>query len=227
MSVIGNDKAEMDIERLSEPFQKLVCNELAEGERVLWARHPLPRFPWMFFMPLVMASRWTFRLSVVVAALSAGVMELPDFLGGVRHLGTSPAIWILLGSPVVLLLIAGFSSPLWMHRRLRAAAARTVYAITDRRAIIFDGGFARGSLPGLVRGVVCKAREIEVRSYAADELGAVQCKERKNGSGDLFFHCESPRKAIRRRRNRIGFFSTPDVKTAQELLQSLSGVGQS
>jgi hypothetical protein len=51
-------------------------------------------------------------------------------------------------------------------------ARKTVYALTDRRAIVFE--------PQLFRTV-------QVRSYTAAGLGAMSRVERGDGSGDLVF----------------------------------------
>ena len=65
---------------------------------------------------------------------------------------------------MVMIGIGMLLSPLWAYRR----SFNTVYVVTDRRAIRFDGGLW-----------------ITKTSYLPDELGKVYRKERKGGYGDV------------------------------------------
>jgi hypothetical protein len=56
------------------------------------------------------------------------------------------------------------SGPIWAYRK----ALKTVYVVTNRRAITFDGG-----------------RTVAIRSYPPDRLADVYRKERKDGTGDV------------------------------------------
>ncbi len=72
----------------------------------------------------------------------------------------------LFGVPFVLIGLVMLATPLWTHR----SARRTVYAVTNRRAIVIRGG-----------------RTTSIRSYLPDRLRELHRRERNDGTGDVLF----------------------------------------
>lgn len=174
-----------------------VDRELERGERVQWIGMPRARF----FTPgstvaFLFAIPWTAFAVFWVCAASG--FKIPDFSEGV---GFFP----LFGLPFVLIGLGMLSVPLWAYRK----ALKTVYAITDRRAITFEGG-----------------RSTTIRSYPPDKLQDVYRKERRDGSGDVVF----ARRAWRdsdgdRRSEELGFLRIPNPKEVEDLLDHLAESG--
>ena len=89
-------------------------------------------------------------------------------------------------------------NPLWAY----LAAQRTVYAVTDQRALIISSLGARG-----------------VRAYSHDDIGELSMVERADGSGDLFF---ANRTMVTQRgyaSQRVGFIGIPEVRSVEQLLR--------
>ena len=72
----------------------------------------------------------------------------------------------LFGVPFILIGLAMLSSPLWSVRR----ASRTAYLITNKRAVVIDGGGRR-----------------TVRSITPDRFGDIVRREGRSGRGDILF----------------------------------------
>jgi len=76
-------------------------------------------------------------------------------------------LFTLFGVPFVLVGLLMLSSPYWARR----SAMKTLYALTDRRCIIWQHGL----------------RTTTVKSYGPDDLGSMSRIERKDGAGDVIF----------------------------------------
>jgi hypothetical protein len=117
----------------------------------------------------------------------------------------------LFGLPFVLIGLAMFASPWWAARKAR----RTCYAITNRRAIIWDAGWWG---------------RMEVRSYEPSGLGRIVRTEYADGCGDLVFEeivsygrdSDGDRTS---RTIRHGFLAIENVREVEDLLRKtlLSG----
>lgn len=214
----------MDIYSLNEPLQRLVTDEIDRGEKVLWTEQPSPRpgFSWLAVAPMLFAIPFTlFALFWMAAA--GGALE---FGGGQQPLEPGRIIFALFGVPFVLIGLGMMSAPYWLRPRLRRAVERTLYVITDRRAIIFDGGYYGDSgLATLMVGVIrLSGKGTNIRSYAPDQLGQIQRIQRDDGSGDVIFGevLFTSETNGRQQITRSGFFSIPDVKKVEELLKALA-----
>lgn len=137
-------------------LQDRVENELGQEEGVEWMDMPRARLftpgsvgVFMFGIP------WT-AFAVFWMCGAAG-FQVPDFKEGIDY-------FPLFGLRFVLIGLGMLSSPYWAYRKM----LRTVYVITDRRAILFEGG-----------------RTTTIRSFRPGELGQVHRRERKNGYGDV------------------------------------------
>lgn len=191
----------------SLPFdlQRRLDDELDSGERLLWAGQPDPGrmarqggclvafgIPWTLF-----AVFWTVMASGIGGAVSGG------FSG--RSVGPG-ALFGLFGLPFIVIGIGLLTAPLWMARK----AQRTVYAVTDKRAIILEGGFG-GSF--------------SVRSLAPPLLADRARNQRADGSGDLVFtrtrqtEWRSTSDGPRSSTSVAGFYAVADVKAVDDLIQ--------
>ena len=135
---------------IPQPIQDLLDRELEPGEPIEWMAMPKPLFftkaakgVFLFGIPwTAFAVFWT-----VGAARQANDIAFPLF-------GVFP---ILIG-------VGLLSAPIWAYRR----ALATVYVITNRRAISFEG-----------------IRWTTIRNYPPERLKQVYRKEKQDGSGDV------------------------------------------
>lgn len=142
------------------PLQEKVDRELESGERIEWMDMPIPRFftagstgAFLFGIP------WTAFALFWTAGAAWGVSQDESGWG----LGS---LFPLFGLPFILIGIGMLSSPIWVYRN----SFKTVYVITDRRAITFVGGWTT-----------------TIRSYGPKQLVNVYRKEKRDGSGDVIF----------------------------------------
>jgi hypothetical protein len=136
-----------------------VDNELAPGEHIEWIGVPRPHY----FTP---ASTSAFLFAIPWTAFAIFWMSAASW--GVSKSDGPAMTWAfpLFGLPFVLIGFGMLSTPLWTHH----SARRTVYAITNRRAILVRGG-----------------RTTTFRSFLPDRLHELQRRERNDGSGDVVF----------------------------------------
>jgi hypothetical protein len=187
----------MDVSIPAE-LQEQVEQELERDEKIQWIGMPRP----VFFTPVATGAflfgiPWTAFAVFWTAAAVWGTMNA----GGEGLFRLFP----LFGIPFVLVGIGMLSSPLWGRRR----ALQTVYVITDRRAITFDGGWST-----------------TVRSYPPEKLTDVYRKEKRDGSGDVII----ARRAWRdndgdRQAEELGFLRVTGAKEVEQLLKALAATG--
>jgi hypothetical protein len=125
--------------------------------------------------------------------------------GGIWNRGGAPASWFhyvfpLWGVPFILIGLAMLSTPWWTAR----AARRTVYAITDRRAIVW---------------IAQAWGRTEVQSFEPKRLLSLTRTERANGSGDLIFEQFRETNGSSTTTIRRGFMGLRDVRDAEEVLR--------
>lgn len=118
-------------------------------------------------------------------------------------------VFPLFGVPFALVGLGLMLSPVWLRRKLK----RTGYALTNRRALLIEGGLFGSRL---------------VKSYAPEDLSDLERVERANGSGDLVFERVATRvQSDDGRRVRTaprGFLAIPDVRDVERLLRETLGV---
>jgi hypothetical protein len=180
-------------------LQEKVNQELEDGERIEWIGMPIPRF----FTPAATAS-FLFAIPWTAFALfwicGAAGFKIPDFNEGFD-------VFPLFGVPFVLIGFAMLASPLWAHKK----ASRSVYVITNRRAIIMDGGWST-----------------TIRSYTPDKLQNIYRKERKDGSGDVIVDRCSFRDSDGDQHSRaLGFLRIKHPKEIESRLKALAGQAHS
>ncbi len=172
--------------------------ELQSGECIVWLDQPIPgRLARSSLGILIFGIPWTaFAIFWVTMAAK-----------GVSKSNGGAIVWLfpLFGVPFILIGLGMLSSPYWVRR----GARRTAYVITDRRAILFQGGW-RGSMT--------------VRSFEPSALqGDLHRKQHSDGSGDLIFTQEFQRGSKGREyTTNIGFMAVRDVKGVEEKIRALA-----
>lgn len=176
-----------------------VRSELEPGESVRWMEQPIPRY----FAPatigmVLFGLPWTaFALFWICGASG---FKFPDFSKG------GFVFFPLFGLPFVLIGFGLLSSPLWAYRKV----LKTVYVITNRRAILFEGGWTT-----------------TVRSYRPDQLKDAYRKERRNGVGDVVLgqrvwtDSDNDRLSMD-----VGLMNVRDVKRVERLIQELAAAAR-
>jgi hypothetical protein len=177
-----------------DPFL-LAEREVEPGERLRWAGRPDPLRPTlMSFGIYFFAIPWT-AFAVF-------------WMWGAAGFGTRPVrpdgpwmLFPLFGLPFVLIGLGMLSAPFWAYRK----AARTIYAVTNKRLLIITTGRTRS-----------------VETYAPQDIQFVERTERPNGSGDvLFATCYNTDSDNRPRSTKVGFFGIPGVRDVERLVREL------
>ncbi|HNX04814.1 MAG TPA: hypothetical protein PKI32_04895 [Opitutales bacterium] len=173
----------------------IVSRELARGENIEWSAMPRPRFftktstgAFLFAIP------WT-AFAVFWTVGASGALGTGGVSGG-------SVVFALFGVPFILVGLGMLSTPLWVRWHDR----KTIYVITDRRALTFVGG-----------------RSITVRSFTPDKLGDIFRREKSDGSGDVVFGMDYGVDTEGKSRvGELGFFNIPNVRAVDEKLQKLA-----
>lgn len=133
-------------------LEELLSRELEGKEAVEWKGMPVPHFfsggslaAFLFSIP------WTFISSLFLFAPA-----LTDDDGSI--------VMSVFAVPFVLIGLSLMSSPLWTYRKCKD----TIYAITQKRVILIEGGFSRS-----------------FKSFTPEQLKFVYRKEHRNGTGDI------------------------------------------
>jgi len=178
---------------LPEDIRREVDAELQQGERLIWADQPVPGLYareaiGLFIFGLV----WTAFSVVWMVCAAVSVYKPGHVLFSLKLL--------LFGLPFALFGIALLGAPRWMRRMAR----RSVYVVTDRRAIVILGrAFGR----------------IETQSFPPERLRSIDRTERPDGSGDLIF--EHYWRMVGRRSGtmiRRGFIAVANVQDVENLI---------
>jgi hypothetical protein len=184
-----------DASFLPEPARALVQAELQPGESLRWVEQPVPGRMALAALPMVLfAIPWTAFALFWIWGAAQGSADAP---GPMR-------LFPLFGLPFVLIGLGLFTSPFWIMRNAR----RTVYVVTDRRAIVL-GGRASGA--------------VSVRSFEPEKLGDLRREQRADGSGDLVFgQDEKVGSKGRTRMVDYGFLAVRNVREAEEYVRALA-----
>lgn len=173
-------------------LQQRVAGELRAGEKLLWAAQPLPRLYRRQAIGLVLFGLpWTGFAVFWVWGASQGAQHAPGpFM-----------LFPLFGLPFVLIGLGMLTSPFWLQRK----AQRSLYAITNQRAIVFDAKLFGGQ---------------RVQSFSPDRLTAMTREERADGSGDLIFEQFQQRAGSGTTTVRRGFVGVERVREVEEVILS-------
>jgi len=175
----------------------MVERELQPAERIIWMEQPMPgRYARSMWPIVLFGVPWT--AFAVFWTVGAGIGTMRSNAPGIF------SVFPLFGLPFVLIGIGMLSSPWWARR----SARRSVYVITDRRAIIFRSGW-RGAM--------------NVRSFEPAHLTDLQRKQYQDGSGDLILARDYRRDSDGdRMTTNVGFIAVRDAKAVEEMVRALS-----
>jgi hypothetical protein len=152
---------------LTADHQSRLQRELDEGEEVRWVAQPLERL-------LIKKARVGWGIALIAACLFGGMFVL---IGALEYFFPSrdptrdPPVWGPIIFGVVVMLAGVCSLPLFIQNA-KTVARETIYAITDKRAIIL---------------VAKKNGSITERDYRGDELIHLARNEEPDGTGTLTF----------------------------------------
>ncbi|MFM7219745.1 MAG: hypothetical protein ACKO21_05975 [Nodosilinea sp.] len=182
--------------KIPKELRRKIDNELQPGEFIRWVEQPIPRFftaasigsvlfgiPWTSF-----AIFWMW---------GASGSQLPNLREGLQP----QHLFALFGLPFVLIGFGMLSSPIWVWQ----AARKTVYLVTDKRAISIQGGLST-----------------TIRSYLPDQLKDVYRKERADGTGDVIIGIRRWRDSDGDQRSEeIGFLGVRNPREVENMLRQL------
>jgi hypothetical protein len=185
----------VDLYELTPELRTLVDNELDRDEKIVWLGRPDPKASGRGYLAVqLFAIPWT-AFSVFWIGMAAG-WKIPDFKQGFDF-------FPLFGIPFFLIGIGMLTSPIWGKR----LASKSVYVLTNRRAIIFKKEFTGMS----------------IRSFNPDQLRTLERKQHADGSGDLIFkqeitgHSDSGPHI-----GQVGFLGVANVKQVEDLVEQLA-----
>jgi hypothetical protein len=184
-----------DLMLLPESVRALVEAELEPGESLRWVEQPIPSRAARSVVPVMLfAIPWT-AFSVFWIAMAAR---------GAAHSAGPFRLFPLFGTPFLLIGLGMLSSPFWAARM----AKRTVYAVTDRRALVIQGRIGRGE---------------SVRTFEPEKLGELRREQQADGSGNLVFGEDVGVGSNGRRYvTSYGFMAVPNVREAEEQVRALA-----
>jgi hypothetical protein len=162
--------------------------ELQHGESVLWVGKPLPsRIALQNRQALVTGVLALAALFVLFSGFSAAAI-FSFFIFGCGF------TW--LGLLFLLLPFYYFARPVYDY----LMAERTIYAVTDRRALIIKPKFG-----GRI-----------IQSY--NRIQNIERRELSGGKGDLIFASETQPTRSRARSRKVGFFGIPNAREVEQLM---------
>ena len=103
------------------------------------------------------------------------------------------SLFALFGVPFVLVGLGMLTSPYWLYKK----AKQTVYALTNRRAMIITGGSTK-----------------KVQSFTGNDIGIIERTERSNGIGDVVFATVVGKKSDQP----VGFMGISEARRVERLL---------
>jgi hypothetical protein len=182
-------------------LDSIARNELEPGESLLWSGSPDPRRSMLMSLPILLfAIPWT-AFAIFWVASAVGMSRSGPNPGG----GFS--FFPLFGIPFVLIGLAMLSGPFWAYRK----AQQTVYAVSNKRAIIIVGGMTRN-----------------VQSFYPKKLGNIERTEKADGTGSIIFarrtnnSYNSNTNQSQTSSTAIGFIGIQDVRTVERLILQIS-----
>ncbi|MCP4710062.1 MAG: PH domain-containing protein [Planctomycetes bacterium] len=173
-------------------LQMILDGEVDKDEELIWQGQPNPKRFLLFTIPIVIFGViWTGMLIFMLT------MALGFGNGG-------PGMLILLFLIPFFLVGAGMlSSPYWAMR----ASKKTIYAVTDKRAIIIKKGWST-----------------RIQSVRPEKLVNISKRIRGDGSGDLIFsQCTvySRDSSGDLRVSNVGFYGVEQVNEVEDILEKL------
>ena len=171
---------------------QLLQRELAPGECVLWQGRPS-------LLTRVWTSVGTLFFGVVFLTVFFGTWAVSRSVDG-RQVPSPDAGWDFFHIIFFLLGASMLAAPLWAWW----VARRTIYAVTDRRAIIIEAPHQR-----------------TIYSFADERLASFVRRESWRGRGDIIFEQKvTTGPKGRTTIHEVGFFGLPDVRRIEQLLRT-------
>ena len=198
---------------LPPELEQRVQSELSGGERLVWVGQPRPDLyrGQTIFMAIFGAF---FGGIALIRFLVGGAMAVAFGLAGGQGggnpgadaLGCFPLFFCLFTIPFMA--IGGYMlcAPIWMPKRIR----RILYALTDRRAILWEPYFFGSGYT--------------VRNYTREGLGRMYRVDKRDGAGDLVFEeyfttSTNSNGMSSTQRNQRGFMAIDRVREIDELVR--------
>ncbi len=189
-----------------------LSQELEPGERAIWAGRPSPGRAMRAALPIALFAIPFTAFSLFWMAMASGMFFASSGASGSGN-GPPSALGLIFpafGLPFLCVGLFMLSSP-WRAAR---GAKRGLYAITDRRCIIWNAKFG-GTM--------------QVTSYRPDDLTQMEREQRADGSGDLIFRRVvrlSPRRGhgTRTQTEAEGFLGVPEVAQLERTVRSALGL---
>ena len=217
---------------LPQQLQQQIQSELMPFEQIRWVGQPtvinLPAsISWGIF---IFGIPWT--AFAVFWTLGAGGF-IPPF--GKGNIDAPRLIFSLFGIPFILVGLWMLSRPFTAKNSLNKLAMRTAYVITDKRAIIVDGGFCRYGVVQALTGSALNPftpwfkNTFEIQSFTPDLLKNIKKVIRQDGSGDIIFQ-ETQQPVYQSNKynqqnfvtRQIGFISVPDVDNVERMIKEIN-----
>lgn len=179
--------------------QSAVQSELDSGEQLIWTARPNPQRVAMRQLPLFLFGIPFFAFAVT---WMGGAFFMTRLVSGAAP-GLGPTSFFpLFGVPFVLVGLYLLTSPAVAYWK----AGKTIYAVTNRRAILIEGGTSRS-----------------VQTFERGEIGHIERREHSNGTGDVIFARERVSGAKGRSYLReVGFWGIPNAREVERLMRQLN-----
>jgi len=190
MKLLENTSSGSMSMHIDTELQRIALSELEDGENLLWCGRPNAKRAFVASLAIFLfAIPWTaFALFWMWGA--SGFGKAPDGFN---------IIFSLFGVPFVLIGFAMMAMPYWAYRK----AQKTIYALSDRRVVIIEGGKSK-----------------TVHSYGRGDLGTIKRTELADGSGDLTFaQKHSTDSDGDRRTTDISLIGIPQVRSVEQMLR--------
>ena len=193
-------KTTIDPESMIDPsiphsLQEVIARELEHDEKVVWSGMPKP---WCFNKPTVHKCLFGISLTALTVTWTASG-------SGFTILQVNQALDLIPLAAFLFFFTAGIAlllSPLWTFRK----SLKTTYVITDRRAIISEGGRSKAT-----------------RSYPPARLTEMFRREHKDGTGDIVFERRISKDSEGCPHvDELGFLHIRDAKSVEARLKELA-----
>ena len=183
----------IDLYMLPAALRQTVEQELNTDKTILWINQPKTSRFVRKSLPIVLFAIPFLGFAIFWTVMASGMTRSAP--GGWNLFG-------LFGIPFILVGLGLFTSPFWMRRK----AKRTVYVITDRRAILISGGMS-----------------LRIHSYYPDKLGSLERVQHADGTGDIIFE----RRVSHGHKGHtyftpVGFLAVESAREVQQLLEDLA-----
>jgi len=187
--------------QIPQELKEKVDRELQPDERILWMDMPIPTFFTRESKKIFLFGIFFTSFAIFWTCGAAG-FTIPNLKEVSNPFQLVSLLFPLFGLPFILIGFFLLLNPLFAYGK----AFKTVYLITDRRAMTFEIGWSK-----------------TVRSYPPSRLLNVYREERRDGTGDVIISSENWIDSDEVKRSRyLGFFRIREPKTAEMMLRDLA-----